>query len=252
MKTAIATKKLTKKEAYSRRGIVFENDHILDPLGNWIKPVLKDGNTKTGKAVLTFSISVESCGRRCPGCYACTGMYTCPTVIDSLDRNYLYAREYIDFLDNAIRAQLDTCKPGKEIRIHAAGDFFNDEYAALWENIVKEYPDLVFWTYTKRIKYEEMLDKYDNGNIVRSILPGIGINYGHAGYIAKAYNTLKAAGEDVHVCECGIDPDHHCAGCHACSEHKYVLFVEHSTAYKAELDPDLSRIKAIIAAQKEK
>ena len=242
-------KRLTKKDIYAKYGIIFEKDHILDPLGNWIRPLLKDGNTKTGKAVLTFSISTKSCGRVCPGCYAMSGMYTCPTVIDSLDRNYLYCREYLDFVDRAIRAQLDTCKPGKEVRIHAAGDFFSDEYAAMWENIVKDYPDLIFWTYTKRIKYESMLDKYINGNIVRSLIPGVGINYGHCGYIADSYEKLKAAGESVHLCKCGIDPDHHCAGCHACSMHKYVLFVEHSTSYVAAADPDLERVKAIIAAQ---
>jgi len=242
--------KETKKQIYARYGIEYKNNHIRDPYGNWIRELLKDGNTKTGKAVSTYSISTKSCPCHCVGCYAETGMYTCPSVKDSLNRNYDYSLNYLDFVDRAIRAQLETFKPGKEVRIHAAGDFFNDAYAAMWKNIVRDYPHIIFWTYTKAIKYESMFDEFQNGNIVRSIIPGVGINFGHCGYIADAYEKLTSAGVDVHICECGINPDHHCAGCHACSEHKYVLFVEHSTAYKAESDPELSRIKDIIAAQK--
>lgn len=249
MKKAIVSKKITKKAAYAAHGLEFDGKYIVAPDGEKILPLLKVGNSKTGRKVLTFSISIESCPCRCKGCYAATGCYLFPSVQALLKRHYLLCMYHLDFVDAAIRAQLDTCKPGKEIRIHAAGDFFNDAYAEMWRAIVRDYPHLIFWTYTKAIKYESMFDTFDNANIVKSIIPGVGLNFGHCGYIADAYEKLTRAGESVHICKCGIDKNHHCAGCHNCSNHKYVLFIEHSTSYKADLDADYSRIADIIAAQ---
>lgn len=80
----------------------------------------------------------------------------------------------------------------------------------------------------------------------------MGLNFGHADYIANAWEKMTARGDDVHVCKCGIDPNHHCAGCAACSKHEYVLFLEHSTAYKAFEDPAIERVREIIAKQDEK
>lgn len=240
---------MNRKEVFARYGIQFNSGKIIDPTGKAIAPLLKTGNSKTGKAVLTFSISVKSCPCKCPGCYAQTGFYNMPSVKNSLEYNFMLCREYLDFVDRAIRAQLDTCKPGQEVRIHAAGDFFSDAYAEMWRGIVADYPSMIFWTYTKAMKYEAMLDDYDNGNIVKSLIPGIGLNFGHCDYIADTYEKLIQRGESVHICRCGIDSDQHCAGCHACSSHKYVLFIEHSTGYIAESDPALDRVKTIINAQ---
>jgi hypothetical protein len=249
MKKAIVAKRLTKKAAYAARGIVFDGTYLITPDGDKVRPLLKKGNSKTGRAVLTWSISIESCPCRCKGCYAATGCYLFPSVAALLKRHYLLAMYHLEFVDAAIRAQLDTLKDGAEIRIHAAGDFFNDAYAHMWRDIVRDYPRLIFWTYTKAIKYESMFDTFINANIVKSIIPGVGLNFGHCGYIADAYNKLTAAGESVHICRCGIDPNQHCAGCHSCSKYKYVLFIEHSTAYNAAADPDIARVAAIIAKQ---
>lgn len=249
MKKAITGKRLTKKESYAARGIEFDGKYLIAPDGEKILPLLKKGNSKTGRAVLTWSISIESCPCRCKGCYAATGCYLFPSVQALLKRHYLLAMLHLEWINAAIRAQLDTLKDGTEIRIHAAGDFFSDSYAYMWRDIVRDYPQLIFWTYTKVIRFEDMFDAFDNANIVKSIIPGVGLNFGHCGYVAETYKKLKAAGESVHVCRCGIDPQQHCAGCHSCSKYKYVLFIEHSTAYKAEEDPDLALIAEIIAGQ---
>jgi hypothetical protein len=44
-------------------------------------------------------------------------------------------------------------KDCKSIRLHAAGDFFNQKYFDMWINIAKENPEIEFWAYTKSIQY---------------------------------------------------------------------------------------------------
>jgi hypothetical protein len=47
----------------------------------------------------------------------------------------------------------DLPKDCKAVRIHAAGDFFNQAYFDLWIDIAKENPGIEFWAYTKSIGY---------------------------------------------------------------------------------------------------
>ena len=44
-------------------------------------------------------------------------------------------------------------KECKSIRIHAAGDFFNQKYFDLWIQIAKNNPGIEIWAYTKSIQY---------------------------------------------------------------------------------------------------
>lgn len=246
-------KRICKKAAYAARGIVYAAGRILAPLGyGFIPELLKTGNVKTGRAVKTWSMSTSTCPCHCKGCYAETGCYRFANVRAALDRHADLARRALSFVENALRAQLSTFPAGTEIRIHAAGDFFSAEYVEMWRGIVKDFPALKFWTYTKYAPAVGAFDEFPNGNIVKSIVPGVGLNFGHCDYIANAYDKMKAAGMDVHICKCGIDPAHHCAGCAACSNHEFVLFIEHSTAYKAANDPALDRVRAIIAEQEGK
>ena len=39
------------------------------------------------------------------------------------------------------------------VRIHAAGDFFNQDYFDMWLEIARENPEVEFWAYTKSLKY---------------------------------------------------------------------------------------------------
>jgi hypothetical protein len=39
------------------------------------------------------------------------------------------------------------------IRIHSAGDFFNQKYFDMWIEIANENPDVEFWAYTKSLNY---------------------------------------------------------------------------------------------------
>lgn len=44
-------------------------------------------------------------------------------------------------------------KNAKRIRIHGSGDFFNQEYFDAWLEVCRRHPDLLFWAFTKSIKY---------------------------------------------------------------------------------------------------
>ena len=265
--TKKTTKKMTKKEIYAKHGIIFQNDKIVSPIG-LIRELLKEGNDKTGKLVLTFSLlpgnseftidinGIEytvkgTCICKCKGCYAMTGHYNHDTTIRSMAINTYLVNNHIDFVKACITAQLEYMVRG-EVRIHAAGDFNTEkpeEYANMWHDIAKKNNTFRFWTYTKVKEFEPLFDDLKNANIVKSVILGIGFNFGHCDYIINAYYTLKEMGESVYICRCGIDKNQHCERCGVCATYKYVLFIEHSTGYKAEEDPLYEKLIEIINNQ---
>ena len=240
--------RVTKKAIYAKYGINYHDNKIDTPIGTMCE-LLKVGNAKTGKAVRTWSMNQTTCPCHCKGCYGDNGCYRFASTILSLARNTELARNHLEFLERAIRAQLETFPDGTEIRIHALGDFFSADYLDMWRRIVRDYPQHVFWTYTKVQAFEDAFNEYGNANIVKSIVKGFGFNFGHCDYVIDMYKALKSVGANVHICRCGIDPSQHCAGCHKCSESEYVLFVEHSTDYVAEADPMYSDLVTLIESQ---
>lgn len=257
----------SKKQIYSKYGIEYKDGKILSPIG-YVPELLKEGNNKTGKQVFTWSIlpgteTVETvingssvavkgtCVCDCSGCYAKTGFYKMKNVISSLAINTYLVNSYRQFVQAAIMAQLEIIGRG-EIRIHAAGDFNTADpegYSRMWHEIASKFNSFRFWTYTKVKQYETLFDDLKNANIVKSIIPNVGINYGTCEYIINAYYTLRSLGIPVYICKCGIDKNQHCERCGVCATYKYVLFVEHSTGYKAEEDPLYSKLCEIVNNQ---
>lgn len=244
--------KMSKKEIYASYNIVYENGKILAPVFGFINPLLINGNAKLGKGVWTFStlpgtevynVRINNtdyavkgtCKCDCAGCYAKSGFFRMNSTIKSLAIKTYLVREHMDFVKRAITAQIkaDNIKLN---RIHASGDFFSFEYAEMWHDVASDCKECNFWTYTKVKEYETLFDDLENGNIVKSVVPGCGFNFGHAEYIIETYKKLEKAGKNVHVCKCGVDKNQHCANCIGCSENEYVLFLEHSTNYKPEVD----------------
>ena len=244
---------MTKKEIYKIHGIEYKAGKILYH-GQWIAELLKEGNSKTGKRVYTWSMTPGkdgTCVCTCEGCYAMTGFYKIENVKESLALNTSIVNNDISFFYNAVSAQLKSIGKG-EVRIHAAGDFNTknpQEYATTWYRIVKENPSFLFWTYTKVKKYETLFDSLPNGNIVKSVIDGIGFNFGHCGYIIDTYKKLKAMNASVYICRCGIDKNQHCENCGHCGKAQFVLFIEHSTAYKAEQDARYQELRELIESQ---
>lgn len=258
---------MTKKEIYSKHGISFENGKIVSPIGN-INELLKEGNDKTGKLVLTFSVlpgtgnytavvngntitEKGTCCCDCSGCYAKTGHYRQTSAVRSMVINTYLVNNHINFVYRCIMAQLEYAGRG-EIRIHASGDFNTkdpEKYAGMWKEIASKNNAFRFWTYTKVKRFESLFDDLKNANIVKSIIPRIGFNFGHCDYIISAYYTLKELGKKVYICRCGIDKNQHCERCGVCATYDYVLFLEHSTGYNAEKDPLYAKLVEIVNNQ---
>lgn len=226
----------TKKDIYAKYGIEYnpKTQKIKTPLG-WSRELLKNGNEKVGKKVKTWSMNTSTCCCHCADCYGEKGCYNFPSVKASLEFRTTLARVYMGFLERALTAQCETFKDGTEIRIHVVGDFFCLEYVQMWKRIVKKFPELIFWTYTKT-EYDDAFDKYDNANIVKSIVNGE-LNFGECSHVMRLYEELKTQGKSVHICRCGVDDEQHCEGCHKCSISEFVLFLKHSTEYVGKDDP---------------
>ena len=259
-------KKESKANIYSKYGIEFKAGKINAPMFGFINPLLVDGNDKIGKGVYHFSTLPGSgmyrimlsendpmdikgtCVCDCIGCYAKTGNYNYASVQKALAIRTALARLYMEFTEKAISAQIKA-ENVQFIRIHASGDFFNMEYVEMWKRIAKANPQVTMWTYTKNAQAESAFDNVDNVNIVKSMIPGKGFNFGHCDYILACYEYLKQAGKQVYICRCGIDKNQHCTNCKGCSRNEYVLFIEHSTGYKAENDPLFPVLKSLIESQ---
>lgn len=201
-------KKLTKKEIYKQYGIDVIDGKLESPLG-LVNPPLIDGNSKIGKGVwhfstlpanIDFNVNVNgnsmtvrgTCPCKCPGCYAMTGNFRYQSVKDSLAVRTVLARDYMAWTENAINAQI-AAENIKIIRIHASGDFFNMGYALMWRRIAENNPSVLFWTYTKNKECQSVFDGLGNANIVKSVIPGKGFNFGHCDYILACYEYLKNA-----------------------------------------------------------
>lgn len=265
----IKPEKMNKEQIYKSFGIECKKEKnsikIFTEEFGFINPLLINGNSKVGTGVWTWSTlptnktynstingkdySISgTCPCHCQGCYATKGCYNFRSTINNMLVKTWLSVNALDFVERAINAQIKADNI-KIIRIHASGDFINREYVDMWKRIIKANPDVKFWTYTKKIEFETAFDEFENANIVKSIIPEKGLNFGHCDYIIRTYYDLKSAGIDCYICKCGIDKNQHCNNCTSCSKHKYVLFVEHSTEYKAEQDPLFPVLKQLIANQ---
>lgn len=193
-----------------------------------------------------------TCCCDCPGCYGKTGCYCFRSTKRRLVIRTLLAHDY-DFFEKRMIEEIKA-KKCRFVRIHATGDFFSRGYALAWLHIIQACPEVTFWTYTKTYGqgFDDILIAINtcfNCNIVSSLVDDCGLNYGHCGYILDTYYKLLSNGEKPHICPCGMDDTKKCSDCTGCSSHKYVLFVEHSTDYKAADDPLLKEVAAIVARQ---
>lgn len=210
------------------------------PTNKEITATLKDGRTVTCKG---------TCPLTCKGCYGTTGNYNFNSVKYSLIMRTELLRDHPADYFLIVRAQLD-CENIEKVRIHATGDFIPGE-ALGWYEVMKDYPHIKAWTYTKVENDPDIatLDGLPNCNVVKSIIKGCGFNFGHVAYIANVFYMLKRLGKSVFICRCGIDENQHCSSCDGCSDHEYVLFIEHSTGYNARADYGYNKVVELIENQ---
>ena len=221
-----------------------------------IPELLINGNDKIGKGVYHFSTTAGLCGTcflNCPGCYGMAGRYLFDNVKESLARKTEIVRHDLEWFKYEINREIKKHKI-TYLRIHVTGDFFNKEYVMAWIEIVKDNPGCRFWTYTKAYGHGfdnelKALNSFPNCNIVESLIPGCGFNYGHCDYILDTYYKLLSEGKRPYIFPCGVNDNQHCNECTGCSEHKNVLFIEHGTDYKAKEDSLYSKVAELINQQ---
>lgn len=105
------------------------------------------------------------------------------------------------------------------MRIHEAGDFYDQEYADKWDFVIRHNPDTLFYAYTKSPFKPKIRANF---NAIESLLPDGCLNYGTPEYIQRKAKEFKAYICPYHktLKRCGTK-------CHMCMTQKHVLFIKH-------------------------
>lgn len=179
------------------------------------------GNLKLDASIGIWNISAV---KTCPNCSTCAS--TCyalksekfrPVVKACRQRNWDLSK-----LETFVEDMITLIKKSKVkvFRIHESGDFYSQEYADKWSAIAQALPGIQFYAYTKS-PYRPCAD---NLNIVESVLPDGGKNYGKVEEIVP-----RALACNAFICPCKPGDRHKLCGskCKVCQTAKYVAFIQH-------------------------
>ena len=204
--------------------------------------IFSEGNSKLDKSILIFSMLPVV---TCLNCKNCKNSCYAKKAVNQYDNTWnkrlivsYMAINHLDTLEKWIREELSKTKK-KYVRIHESGDFISIEYTLMWERIIKDFPNINFYFYTKMEifpKFKTIIERIHNmpnGNRCNSFLPNGGLNYGPIGYILDAYNRFHFP-----VCSYGmtkeekrlfgIKEDLVCGkNCFICIKQEHVLIKEH-------------------------
>ena len=122
-----------------------------------MKKTSKENNTK----IFNFSIpAYKTKGGKitCPFakdcikyCYAQKGNYTrFPIIQELMEKKYELTKQnnFVELMSTEIKK-----KKAKYIRIHDSGDFYSVKYLKKWVQIAKDNKEVIFYAYTKSIKF---------------------------------------------------------------------------------------------------
>ena len=101
--------------------------------------------TKAGKITCPFA---KECIKYC---YAQKGNYTrFPMIQQLMEKKYELSKteNFINLINEEIQK-----KKAKYIRIHDSGDFYSIKYLKKWVQIAKDNKEVIFYAYTKSIKF---------------------------------------------------------------------------------------------------
>lgn len=152
-----------------------------------LKKRLTNGNKKVKALLFSLSpvISCLNCKSCASTCYAVKSYRQYPNVKALWDSNLELAREDLGKLRLELSDQLSRTKQ-TIVRIHQSGDFISQDYIDMWISISIEFPNIMFYGYTKVDKLFDftVVDVLPNMNIIRSMVNGKR-NYGSMDYISK-------------------------------------------------------------------
>lgn len=114
---------------------------------------ISKGNRKIGRVMNVSLMPIMTCAN-CNECkyfrYDVKACVQYPhNVLDARIRNTVLATQNMPEYFNRIRWAIKRRKKNKFFRWHVAGDILNKEYFAEMVAIAKEFPEFIFWTYTK-------------------------------------------------------------------------------------------------------
>jgi hypothetical protein len=167
-------------------------------------------------------------GQCAKGCYAQQGAYLWTPVAKAYEWRLSQTLEtnFSDLMIKAIESKFKTAnRQSKQlvIRIHDSGDFYNAEYIGKWFEVMKHYPTVKFYAYTKMVPLFQKLTKQGkvpaNFTLIYSEggLADAKINHSlerhsrvfesleqlqAAGYIDTTENDLNAIGDSLKVGLC--------------------------------------------------
>lgn len=203
------------------------------------------GNLKLGKNVLIWDLpSVITCKYSCHGCYAqkAERIYKNTRVMrlqNLIILEYAFKnKDYRQYLKNKMIEQACKICSKKSIlhalRVHSSGDIYSKAYKTFLLELVKGMQvikNLKIYTYTKFLKDSEINKinrKYNNFNIVKSLILGKFINFGNEQYLQKIIKELDMLGLTYYICHYGQNNAEKCMdNCHACLYYDIVLFYVH-------------------------
>ena len=141
-----------------------------------------------------------------PTCYMSKIVSRYPAVALSLDFNSMMLQnaskdEMIDILTNTMNTFVDSCNEDEMyFKIHYSGDIFSAEYAAAWNEVIQEFPEVYFWTYTRSFEFVPALLGGGNLSIYLSCDP---VNFKEA---VATYDKYKAACNTLALAYMGDNP----------------------------------------------
>ena len=129
--------KLLTQNAKLKKTSIENNMRVL----NFSLPAYK---TITGKTVCPFA---KDCIKYC---YAQKGNYKYPSVIKGLNNRYELSKtaDFVPKMNATIILERPT-----HVRIHDSGDFYSIAYLNKWVTIANDNKDVIFYAYTKSIKF---------------------------------------------------------------------------------------------------
>ena len=188
-----------------------------------MKKLIQTKNAKLNFPMFNLPASKQICGRECPGCYAIREQKRYPTVLPARVERYESSLNS-DFTQRVVKEIKSLKTQPKHFRIHASGDFYSQDYISSWESIAKEFPNIIFYAYTKRKKDFNFstLESLPNVVIINSF-HFKGLNYGPLNEAPQgAFICPHQKGTDI---QCGKD----CEWCmtKGCADKQGVWFVKH-------------------------
>ena len=196
--------------------------------GIYITPKrLVKGNSKLYN-ILIFDlpavVTCLNCGDCKDKCYALGPYRRWPNVKEAWDKNFGLAKTG-DFQE-LVAGQISRSRNAKTVRVHVAGDFFDQDYIRRWTEVAASFPAINFYSYTKVYgKFTSALDTFNslpNCNLINSIATDGGVNFGDQERVKKLVDLgyfvcPVTAGEDI---TCGLE-------CSECVTNGKVCFYEH-------------------------